>query len=199
MANDSEDLGRIGVASGRSQGTPSSGPEPSAGAGAGTGGREAPDGRKPVLRPREASLLDCLDDMVRQLFEVGLTLASCVQLVQQPATGRLNQAITQLDDMIRSLRAVAFKDARELATSRGLLDPQGEAPLDPVAGLELQTMLGVLDELEGGASFLVDWAVSQHADPTSLLDAVRGIKMAAAGLEAHSRQGQGQPDTSQPE
>jgi hypothetical protein len=88
-----------------------------------------PDGQQPARHPLEESVLDSLDEVVRQVFDVGLTLGSCVPLVPQPAAVRLNDAIRQLDTIIRNLRTVAFKNVHEFRASAG--DGPGEVLSDP--------------------------------------------------------------------
>jgi hypothetical protein len=52
--------------------------------------------------------LELLHRTVCDLFAVGLSLASCVGLVREPANSRLTAAIDDLDELIRLLRAAAF-------------------------------------------------------------------------------------------
>lgn len=147
------------------------------------------EGRYSYRHPQETSVLDCLDDLVRHVFTVSLTLASCVHLVRQPAAGGLNEAIAQLDTIIRDLRTAAFKNAQELAAWTVLWEPPGEVPLSTPAQFDIETVLGVLDQLEAGTSSLADSAVAQRRDPTHLLEAAQGIQRALINLKAHSLQG----------
>jgi hypothetical protein len=53
-------------------------------------------------------LLEVLDSAVRGIFSVALTLSAARNLTEGPATVRLDQALDEIDDLVRQLRHTAL-------------------------------------------------------------------------------------------
>ena len=75
-----------------------------------------PEGGSAVARCRERVASDLNDNVIQQLFGVGLDLRRLAGLADGPAQRRIESSIESIDAVIKEIRVTAF--ALEVPTSR---------------------------------------------------------------------------------
>lgn len=86
-------------------------------------------------------LLEVLDGTVRAIFSVALTLSAARNLTNGPATTRLDQALDEIDDLVRELRHTALSAHLSTPTrawaavSRPPAHWRGRPPTSPIRPL----------------------------------------------------------------
>ena len=134
-------------------------------------------------------LLEVLDGAVRAIFSVALTLSAARNLTYGPATARLDQALDEIDDLVRELRHTALRahPATRTHARAGVEPPPSCTPakpaLDPAdqAAVALTAIDAVLIGLWN------DDAAATGADPNtreSITNAARLVRLAKNTLTA---------------
>lgn len=94
-------------------------------------------------------LLDVLDGAVRGIFSVALTLSAARSLTEGPGAARLDQALDELEDLVRELRHTALNAHLSTRTRAraGLAPPPSDTPTNPALDLVDQAA-GALTEVD---------------------------------------------------
>ncbi len=114
------------------------------------------------------SRTEAIDSLIRQVFDVGLILASCRALAAEPVAAQLIDATHRLDDVIRALREMAF-DGLWPAVDRGDEPPGAGEP-----GEVLERLGNVADALH----VLAEEHAADGARAMQLGDAAHSVRRA---------------------
>jgi len=115
--------------------------------------------------------IEIVDNVVFQLFAVSLTLASCLAIVGDAAGGRLEQAINELDQVIRDTRIAVFNQSHvDLRTAIG---PSGAEALEIDA---------IVESLRAAANQIYDVARSEPATGSRIVPLLNAAHSAYRAL-----------------